>query len=55
MFSIFSNAMKTATRTDMWNAPDHWHRQQQDYRTRRNRRDAERARLRRSLSDTGIR
>ena len=55
MLSIFSRSMRTATRLDTWDAPDHWRHQHEDYRTRRNREDAERARLRRVLSDTGLR
>ncbi len=55
MFSIFSNVMKTATRLDTWDTPQHWRNQHDDYRPRNSRADAERARLRRILSDTGLR
>jgi len=55
MFSLLSRTMRTATRLDTWGAPDHWHDQQADYRTRCCREDAERARLRRGPSGTGPR
>ncbi|WP_432675812.1 hypothetical protein [Nioella aestuarii] len=46
--------MKTATRFDTWDAPDHWRAQHEDYRTRRQRADADRARMRRDVKDTGL-
>ena len=48
MLNLFSHAMKTATRLDTWGAPDHWHRQHEDYRSHRTRAETERARLRRA-------
>jgi hypothetical protein len=54
MFNLLSRSMRTATRLDTWNSPDHWRRQHEDYRTRRQRDEVERARLRRSLADTGL-
>tara|TARA_R110002073_G_scaffold292243_1_gene457498 strand:- start:201 stop:368 length:168 start_codon:yes stop_codon:yes gene_type:complete len=35
MFNIFSRSIRTATRLNSWDAPDHWHRQHQDYLNRR--------------------
>lgn len=55
MISLLSRTMKTATRLDTWDAPDHWRVQHEDYRNRRSRADADRARMRRALRDTGIR
>ena len=54
MFSLFSRTFRTATRFDSWDAPDHWRAQHEDYRTRRQRADAERARMRRALRQTGM-
>ena len=54
MFSLLSHAMKTATRLETWDAPDHWRTQHDDYRPRRPQADTDRARMRRMLRDTGI-
>lgn len=55
MISLLSRVMKTATRLDTWDAPDHWRGQHEDYRSRRNRADTDRARMRRALKETGMR
>ncbi len=54
MTSLLSRVMKTATRLDTWDAPDHWRTQHENYRTHRQRADAERARMRRAYRDTGV-
>jgi hypothetical protein len=54
MISLLSRTFKTATRLDTWDAPDHWRAQHEDYRTRRHRADAERARMRRAIRQTGL-
>jgi hypothetical protein len=55
MFSLLSRAIKTATRLETWDMPDHWRAQHEDYRTRRQRADFDRARMRRKLRETGLR
>lgn len=54
MLNLLSHSMHTAARLDTWGAPDHWRQQSEDYRTRRTRAEATCARLRRTLSDTGL-
>ena len=54
MISILSRSFRTANRLDTWDAPDHWQRQQDDYRTRRAKQETLRARHRRDLDQTGI-
>lgn len=54
MFSIFSRSIRTATRLDTWDAPDHWHRQHQDYLNRRFARQDRAAHLRAMLEESRI-
>ena len=41
MFPIFNSVIKTATRMDSWDAPDHWKKQHRDYQGRRTGPDSE--------------
>lgn len=54
MFSLLSRTFKTAARLDTWDTLDHWRAQHEDYRTRRQRADADRARMRRDVKETGL-
>ncbi len=49
MIPILNSMFRTATRHDIWDAPNHWYRQQGDYHDRRHREDAQRYMLRRTL------
>ena len=55
MISLLSRTFKTATRLDTWDAPDHWRAQHEDYRSRRQRADIDRAQMRRKQRETGLR
>jgi hypothetical protein len=53
MFGIFSRAMKTATRTPEWNAPDYWHKPRYPRTTWETQREEAEAR-RRAMRTTGM-
>jgi hypothetical protein len=54
MFNILFRSIHTATRLDTWDAPDHWHRQNQDYLNRRESRRDRAAHLHAMLDETRL-